>query len=587
MATQVQFRGGTTSEHSTFTGVSREVTVDTTKKTVVVHDGSTAGGIPLAKESAVTSAAAITGGSINGTTVGASTASTGRFTTVTATGLTSGRVTYAGASGLLSDSANLTTDGTNLSLGAATSNYRLNIKGGGSAGDSSVYAQFTTLDTGTTSGDGLIIGLGVGSSPIAHIQQLENAPLAFSVNGSERMRITGAGNVGIGTSSPNASYLLDVAGKIRVVPSSGNAELSIRSPSGSSNYVAFSEASVADRGVIGFANGSGALQFRMGAYDMSTGTQSMTLDSSGNLGLGVTPATWDSSFTVFQVRNGSVASTNGEIGVAFNKRYASGDKYIANGYASQYIQTNGAHSWFNAPSGTAGNNISFTQAMTLDSSGRLGIGTSSPNQKLTLGSSDGTQALSFVTTAYLGDNVLIGNIEFSTNSASGGYDNLANIQAYKTGTNTNSGDLTFLTKDNGSSAVRMRIASGGVVTMSSYGAGAATFSASGVISSVSDETWKTKDGVPTNTDAMLQKLEPGYWFYNEEKAPIFGEERQLGFYAQNVHEAIGEEAAPTPEEGKPWGYHDRSVLAIAVMSLKNALNTIEELKQRIETLENK
>lgn len=50
MAKQLQLRGGTTAEHSTFTGANREVTVDTTKKTVVVHDGSTAGGIPLATE---------------------------------------------------------------------------------------------------------------------------------------------------------------------------------------------------------------------------------------------------------------------------------------------------------------------------------------------------------------------------------------------------------------------------------------------------------------------------------------------------------------------------------------------------------
>jgi len=146
--------------------------------------------------------------------------------------------------------------------------------------------------------------------------------------------------------------------------------------------------------------------------------------------------------------------------------------------------------------------------------------------------------------------------------------------------------------------VAMSIDNSSIVTMGAYGAGAATFSAAGVISSVSDETWKTKDGVPTNPDAMIQKLQPGYWFYNEEKAPTFGQERQLGFYAQNVHEAIGEEAAPTPakykdEDGKdtdvskPWGYYDRSVLAVAVMSLKNALTTIEELKQRIEVLENR
>ena len=46
MATRVQFRRGTTSEHSSFTGAVGEVTVDTDKKLVVVHDGSTAGGVP-------------------------------------------------------------------------------------------------------------------------------------------------------------------------------------------------------------------------------------------------------------------------------------------------------------------------------------------------------------------------------------------------------------------------------------------------------------------------------------------------------------------------------------------------------------
>ena len=51
MAKQVQFRRGTTSQHSTFTGAVGEITVDTDKDTVVVHDGSTAGGVPLAKSS--------------------------------------------------------------------------------------------------------------------------------------------------------------------------------------------------------------------------------------------------------------------------------------------------------------------------------------------------------------------------------------------------------------------------------------------------------------------------------------------------------------------------------------------------------
>jgi hypothetical protein len=53
MSKQVQLRRGNTSDHSTFTGVVGEVTIDTTKKTVVVHDGSTAGGVPLATETAL------------------------------------------------------------------------------------------------------------------------------------------------------------------------------------------------------------------------------------------------------------------------------------------------------------------------------------------------------------------------------------------------------------------------------------------------------------------------------------------------------------------------------------------------------
>ena len=52
MATSIRLRGGTTSQHSTFTGAAKEVTVDTDKNTIVVHDGSTAGGFPLvAKDS--------------------------------------------------------------------------------------------------------------------------------------------------------------------------------------------------------------------------------------------------------------------------------------------------------------------------------------------------------------------------------------------------------------------------------------------------------------------------------------------------------------------------------------------------------
>jgi hypothetical protein len=65
MATILQLRRGTTVQHSSFTGAVGEVTVDTTKDTIVVHDGTTQGGFPLAKESALSgfiSLTALSGG---------------------------------------------------------------------------------------------------------------------------------------------------------------------------------------------------------------------------------------------------------------------------------------------------------------------------------------------------------------------------------------------------------------------------------------------------------------------------------------------------------------------------------------------
>jgi len=50
MATQVQFRRGTTGQHSAFTGAVGEVTVDTSLKTVVIHDAITNGGFPVLRQ---------------------------------------------------------------------------------------------------------------------------------------------------------------------------------------------------------------------------------------------------------------------------------------------------------------------------------------------------------------------------------------------------------------------------------------------------------------------------------------------------------------------------------------------------------
>ena len=83
MAKQVQFRRGTTSQHSTFTGVVGEITVDTDKNTAVIHDGSTAGGHPIVSDQTV----ALTEGSnvtITGTYPNFTIASTDTNTTYSA-----------------------------------------------------------------------------------------------------------------------------------------------------------------------------------------------------------------------------------------------------------------------------------------------------------------------------------------------------------------------------------------------------------------------------------------------------------------------------------------------------------------------
>ena len=59
MADTLKLRGGTTTQNASFTGADREVTVDTEKKTLVVHDGTNAGGTPLMKESGGNAASSV------------------------------------------------------------------------------------------------------------------------------------------------------------------------------------------------------------------------------------------------------------------------------------------------------------------------------------------------------------------------------------------------------------------------------------------------------------------------------------------------------------------------------------------------
>jgi len=106
----------------------------------------------------------------------------------------------------------------------------------------------------------------------------------------------------------------------------------------------------------------------------------MRLDSSGNVGIGVTPSVQLASYKSFQFGIGGNLigrSDNSGIELSSNSYRNSGGNYIYlnTATAASYRQYSGGHEWHNAPSGTAGTAITFTQAMTLDASGNLLVGT--------------------------------------------------------------------------------------------------------------------------------------------------------------------------------------------------------------------
>jgi hypothetical protein len=194
----------------------------------------------------------------------------------------------------------------------------------------------------------------VTTADTSGILQLQTASTtAVTVNASQ--------NVGIGTASPVSKLAVSGSGY------QGGSLQIIRTDT-SSNFA------------LGGTT-SGAFQI----YDVTAGDLTrLTLDSSGNLGLGVTPSAWNSGWRALQI--GAGANFIGRTGVVNQLQliangYFNGTNYIYQntGEATQYFQTGGYHAWGIAASGTAGNAISFTQAMTLDASGNLGIGTTTPS----------------------------------------------------------------------------------------------------------------------------------------------------------------------------------------------------------------
>ena len=308
------------------------------------------------------------------------------------------------------------------------------------------------------------------------------------------------------------------------------------------------------------------------------GTESMRLDSSGNLGLGVTPSAWRSGEKAIDIAGGAaIAGVANEARIYANAFVDSTPafKYKATAAASFYSLSSGGHFWYTAASGTAGNTISFTQAMTLDAGGRLLVGrTSSAGSAYSLELDNGTTDNRLG--MYAGGS-LTGGLLCSTNE----------LRMLGFGAST---VLTFQTN----SAERARITSGGEVYIAGttdQGAYNLQVNGTGVWGAgayVNGSDARIKEEITTLDSALdvVVSLRPVTFRYKEEYSK--DQSIQPGFIAQELQAAMTDKpylGGIVQEGPQHLNVAYQSLIPLLTKAIQEQQALIESMTARIAALE--
>jgi hypothetical protein len=371
--------------------------------------------------------------------------------------------------------------------------------------------------------------------------------IAFAEGGVEAMRLDSSGNLGIGTSSP--------ATKLNVAISAANEttsalRLTNLNAAGYGIGIEFADELLSGRVAARIAtitpgtSATGDLYFQ--TRTASALTEKMRLDSSGNLGLGVTPKTIDlgKSFEIGVAGSGlwSTGSAT-DIRMMSNVYYNSGYKFAGTGYAAVFLANAGAFVWQrSSASGTVGNAVTASDVMTLDVSGNLLVGTTSGSWHNLIKSSSGGYALNV----------------FNTNASSG--DGGMQLRA---GTN-NTASVVLNAGYQGPSATD---------TFRIYG--------NGTYGTISDAT--RKKNIESARNGYLQDLQQlrvvkYNWLTQED-----GEAKELGFIAQEVEQVFAG-LIETDSEGLKM-IKQPVLIPMLVKAIQEQQALITQLTARITALE--